>query len=61
MQIGGFNVIILMDTKVTNQAYFQNRLSYDVVCSFVIITNSVRVSGGLGLVVQDQPEVRRVK
>ena len=31
VQIGGFDLMILMDTKVNNQAYCHNMMGYDVV------------------------------
>ena len=30
VQIGGFNIIFLSETKITNQDYFHNRLGYEV-------------------------------
>ena len=30
VQIGSFNIIILKEAKITNQAYCSNRLGYDV-------------------------------
>ena len=32
VQIDGFNLMVMTETKVTNKAYCQNRMGYDVVC-----------------------------
>ena len=32
VQIGGFDLIVLTETKVTNQDYCHNRLGYNMVC-----------------------------
>ena len=31
VNIGGFNIMILTDTRITDEDYFRNRLGYDVV------------------------------
>ena len=51
VQIGGFDLMILVDTNITNQAYFRNRLGYDVVCSPIIPTASGGIQGGVCLVI----------
>ena len=51
VQVGNFDLIILTDTNITNEAHCRNRLGYDVVCSLAITTAYDGAQGGLGLVV----------
>ena len=55
-QIGGFNIIILTDTKITDQAYWHSRLSYNVVCLSEITTDYSGVQGRVVLVIRDLPK-----
>ena len=54
VQNGGFGLMVMMEINITNQAYFRNRLGYDMVCSTEIMTaaGGGRRAGGGGLVVQ---------
>ena len=49
--------MILSDTKVTDQAYFQNRMGCDVVCFLSITAESGRAQGVVGMVVCDRLKV----
>ena len=33
VQLGNYDLMILMDTKILDAVYWKNRLGYDVVCS----------------------------
>ena len=37
VQINGFYIMVLTETKVTDQAYFYNSMGQDLVCSPVIM------------------------
>ena len=56
VQVSGFYLMILMDTKITDQAYCRNRLGYDVVCSPEIMTATGGAQGVVGLFFLDQPQ-----
>ena len=56
VQISGFDLMILIENKVTNQAYYNNSLGYDMVCFLEITTKYVIEQGGVGMVVWDQPK-----
>ena len=56
VQISGFGLMIMIETKIANQYYCHNRLGYDVVCSLSITTAADGAQGGVGLVVWDQPQ-----
>ena len=49
--------MILSDTKVTDQAYFQNRMGCDVVCFLSITEESGGAQGVVGMVVCDRLKV----
>ena len=55
-QTGSFNIMILMRTKFTNQAYCHNRLGYNMVYSPEIMIEYGGAQGVAVLVVQDQPK-----
>ena len=57
VKIGGFDLMILMETKISNQDYFCNSLGYYVVFLPTIVTTYGGAKVGVGLVVQDQPQV----
>ena len=56
VQVGGFNLMVLTETKVTGQAYFHNRLGYNVVFLSEINTDAGGAQGVLSLFVQDRPK-----
>ena len=56
VHIGGLDLMILTEINVTDLAYFQNRLGYNVVCLPEIMMEAVEVQGRLCLVVRDQPK-----
>ena len=55
-RIGSFNLMILMETKIADQAYFQNRMVYDVVCSKAITTTDGDTQEGVGTIIWNQPQ-----
>ena len=55
-RIGGFDLIIIMETKITNQAYCCNKMEYDVVCSKVIMSADDNAKGGLEMIVWEKPQ-----
>ena len=56
VHIGDFDLIIFTDTMIKNQAYFRNRLGYNVV--FLLETTAVDggAQGRVGLVVRYRPQ-----
>ena len=56
VQVGGFNLMVLTETKVTRKSYCHTRLGLEVVCSLVINTDAGGLQWGLGLVVRDRPK-----
>ena len=56
VQIGGFDIIILTDTKITDQAYFRNRLGYNMGWLPEITATAGNAQGGAGLVIQEWPQ-----
>ena len=61
VQMGSFDLMILTETIITDQDYFCNRLGYNVVFSPMTTAAAGITQGGVGLVVQDQPQGWRVK
>ena len=55
VNIGGFDVMLMTETNITDQAYCRNRLGYSVVCLPEITTTAGGVQGGVVLVVRDRP------
>ena len=53
VHIGDFDLMVLMETKVTDQAYYHNIRCYDVVCLSETTMESGGVQGGVELFVQD--------
>ena len=51
-----FNLLNMTETKITDQAYCQKRMGYDVPCSKAITTADGNAQGGLGMVVRDRPQ-----
>ena len=56
VHIGGFDLMILTATNITDQAYGHNMLGYDVVYLPVFTTDAGGLKRGVGLVVRDQPQ-----
>ena len=61
VQDGGFNLMVLTDTKVTNQAYSYNRLPYNMVCLPETKADDGLAQGGARLVARNRPKGRSVK
>ena len=61
VQIGRFNVMVLMYTKINDQDYYRNRLRCNVVCSPEITTTSGGAQGVVLLVVKDRPQIFSVE
>ena len=55
-RIGGFNLIIITETKITDQSYFHNKMGYDVVCLQAITTEDGNMQGEVGMVVRYQSQ-----
>ena len=51
---GGFDVMILTETKISTTAYCQNRLRYKVTCSAVRPSSARVAQGGVGLVTKER-------
>ena len=56
VKIGDFGLMIMTDTKITDQYYCCNRLVYGVLCLPAISTESGGEQGMVGMVVQDRPQ-----
>ena len=56
VQISGFDLMILTETKISDQTYCCNRLGYDVVCSPMIAKADGGAQGGVGPVVWNRPQ-----
>ena len=56
-RIGRFDLKIMMETKINGQPYCCNRMGCDMVCSQAITMAADDAQGGVGLVVQYQPQV----
>ena len=56
VHIVSFDLMIMTDTNTTNQAYCCNRMVYDMVCLPEITSANRGSQGGVGLVVQNQPQ-----
>ena len=50
-RIGGFDLMILTETNITDQAYFQNRMRYNMVLLQAIMTAGGEVQELMGLVI----------
>ena len=55
--IGGFNLMILMDTKIIYQAYCQNRMVYDAVRLKEITTADGEAKGEVVMISRNRPQV----
>ena len=56
VQIGGFDLTVLTETKIMDQAYCCNRLGYNLVFLPEITTAAGGAQGEVGLVFREQPE-----
>ena len=56
MQLGNYDPMLLTETNIPYDAYFHNRLGYDIVCSQVVGTAARAVYGGVGLVMRERPD-----
>ena len=55
--IGSFDLMILTETKITDQAHFRNMMGYDVILSKVITTADGNTQGGVGIIIREKPQV----
>ena len=51
-QIGNYNVMILTERNISDEAYCHNRIGYDMVCFLAAATAARGAHGGMGLVFQ---------
>ena len=56
-QIGSLDLMILMETKITDQSYCCNRLGHNVVCLKVIMMVDDDIHTGVGMIIRDRPQV----
>ena len=54
--IGGFGLMILMKTKITDQYYCCNSMGYDILCSQAIAVVEGNAQGVVGKVIMDRPQ-----
>ena len=52
VECGGFDIILLTETKIQTEAFSHNRLGYNVICSTVRLSSAGGAHGGVGLVSQ---------
>ena len=52
---GGFDVMLLTETKISTTAYCWNRLGYEVTCLTALPSRSGGAQGGVGLVFRERP------
>ena len=50
-RISGFNLMILTETKITDQAYCRKGMGYDVVCLKVLMTADRDAKGVVGMII----------
>ena len=50
---GGFDVILLTETKIQTEAYYHNRLEYNVTCMKERLSSAGVSQGGVGLVTRE--------
>ena len=55
-RIGGFNLMSLTDTKITDQSYCQKSMGYNMVCLKEITTEEGNAQEGVEMIVWDQPQ-----
>ena len=53
VQLGNYDLMLLMETKILDQAYCHNFLSYDVMCSQVVGTATRVAQGGVVQVLRE--------
>ena len=51
-RIGGFNLMIMTENKITDQVYCRNRMVYMEVCSKAITTADGNAQGGVGMIIR---------
>ena len=56
VQLGNYDLMILMDTKILDAVYWKNRLGYDVVCSRAANTAAGGDQVGVGLFMMESLE-----
>ena len=56
VQLGSFNIMPLVDIKISREAYFRNRLVYDVVCLSTVTRATGGAQGGVDLFVLERPQ-----
>ena len=57
VQIGIFGVMLLTNTKIASEAYFHNRLVYDVVCFPAVTMDTGDAQMGVGLFARESTQV----
>ena len=50
-RIGGFDLMILINTKITEKAYFRHKMGYDVLFSEAPVTAYGDAQGGVVVIV----------
>ena len=55
-RIGGFDLMILTKTNITDKVYFQHNIGYDVVCLEAYMTADGDAQGGVGMISRNQPQ-----
>ena len=53
---GGFNLMILTETNITNHIYYRNRMGYNVVWLETIISADSDIQGGVRMIIKDQTQ-----
>ena len=54
MERGGFDVMLLTETKIRSEAYSQNFLGYDVTCSAARPSSAGEAQGRVGIVTRER-------
>ena len=52
---GGFDVMLLTETKISTMVYCRNRLRYEVTCSTTRPSSARGAQGSVGLVTRERP------
>ena len=56
MQIVNYNLMLLTEMNILGAVYCHNRLGYNIVCSYSVVTADIGSQGGVGVVMREQPE-----
>ena len=56
-RIGGFELMILTETNINDQAHFRNMMGYDVILSKATTTADGDAKGGVGMIIREKPQV----